>query len=153
MSVIARRPAIGFLAALAALTVCSNVLAQPLPAGRRVALNGYDPVSYFTAGHPEKGSNAFWFAYDDAIYFFKSAEHRAMFAAEPDRYAPQYAGFCAAALSKGYKVEADPEAWRIVDGKLYLLAFKERLPLLQLDPAAIVDKADANWPRLRDVPN
>ena len=60
---------------------------------QRIALSGYDPVSYFTAGRPEKGSPEFAAPFDDATYWFKSAEHRAMFLADPDRYAPQYSGF------------------------------------------------------------
>ena len=122
------------------------------PAGRRIALSGYDPVAYFTDGRPEKGSNAFWFAFDDAVYLFRSAEHRAMFAADPERYAPQYDGFCAAGVSKGYKTEPDPEAWVIANGKLYVLMLKERVPDFKRDTAAFVDKADANWPMLRDAP-
>src|SRR5215510_8143929 len=102
--------------------------AEAPPAGRRVALSGYDPVAYFTDGRPAQGSDAFWFAFDDAIYLFRSAEHRAMFAADPERYAPQYSGFCAAGISKGYKVEPDPEAWVIANGKLYVLMLKERVP-------------------------
>jgi len=124
----------------------------PPPAGRRVALSGYDPVSYFTDGQPQKGSDAFWFAFDDAVYLFRSAEHQAMFAADPERYAPQYDGFCAAGVSKGYKVEPDPEAWVIANGRLYVLMLKERVPDFQRDTAAFVDKADANWPALRDAP-
>ena len=123
-----------------------------LPVGRRIALSGYDPVAYFTDGRPEMGSNAFWFAFDDAVYLFRSAEHRAMFAADPERYAPQYDGFCAAGVSKGYKTEPDPEAWVIANGKLYVLMLKERVPDFKRDTAAFVDKADANWPTLRDAP-
>jgi len=122
------------------------------PAGRRIALSGYDPVAYFTDGRPEKGSNAFWFAFDDAVYLFRSAEHRAMFAADPERYAPQYDGFCAAGVSKGYKTEPDPEAWVIANGKLYVISLKERVPDFKRDTAVFVDKADANWPGLRDAP-
>src|SRR2546426_853042 len=70
---------------------------------KRVALSGYDPVAYFTDGHPEKGSEAFAATYDDATYWFKSAEHRAQFLADPDRYAPQFGGFCAINVSRGKK--------------------------------------------------
>jgi hypothetical protein len=122
------------------------------PAGRRIALSGYDPVSYFTDGRPEKGSDAFWFAFDDAVYLFRSAEHRAMFESDPERYAPQYSGFCAAGISKGYKAEPDPEAWVIANGKLYVLMLKERAPDFKRDTATFVDKADANWPELRNAP-
>src|SRR5262249_48945514 len=126
MSGISRRIFLSHSAVAAATLVgpaLSRAYAAP-PAGRRIALSGYDPVSYFTDGRPEKGSDAFWFAFDDAVYLFRSAEHRTMFAADPERYAPQYDGFCAAGVSKGYKVEPDPEAWVIANGKLYVLSLK-----------------------------
>jgi hypothetical protein len=98
---------------------------SPSPvAAKRVALSGYDPVSYFTEGHPEKGRSEFTFAFDDAIYWFKNVEHRAMFAADPEHYAPQYAGFCTITVSRGGKFEADPEAWKIWDDKLFVFGSK-----------------------------
>jgi len=148
-----------FLVMIAGLTVIavpagSGDAAAETPAlGRRVALRGYDPVAYFTLGRPEKGDDAFWFAFDDAIYHFKTAEHRAKFAADPERYAPQYAGFCAASVSKGEKHEPDPEAWAIVNGKLYVVALKERIEQFKRDPDSFIAKANANWPRLRHTPS
>jgi YHS domain-containing protein len=118
-----------------------------------VALRGYDPVSYFTKGRPEKGEARFWFAFDDAVYQFANADHRALFAADPERYAPQYAGFCAAGLSEGYKHEPDPEAWAIIDGKLYVVALKERIIEFRQHPERFIGKADVNWPRLRAMPH
>jgi hypothetical protein len=147
-----------FLSNTAAIVVAIAVLsplaarAATLPAGRRVALSGYDPVAYFTDGRPVKGSDEFWFAFDDAVYLFHSAEHRGMFAADPERYAPQYSGFCAAGVSKGYKTEPDPEAWVIANGKLYVLMLKERVPDFKNDPVAFIEKANANWPGLWDAP-
>lgn len=155
MRKIARRSFLALIAGVAVLTVSAEfgtADAQTPPSGRRVALSGYDPVSYFTPGRPEKGNDALWFAFDDAIYHFKSAEHRAIFAAEPEHYAPQYAGFCAAGLSKGYKEEPDPEAWAIVNGKLYVVALKERIAQFKQNPDSFIDKANMNWPRLRNAP-
>src|SRR4051812_32749156 len=86
----------------------------------RVALSGYDPVTYFTPGRPEKGLPEFSAPFDDAIYWFTSAEHRAIFVGDPDRYAPQFNAFCAVMVSRGTKREADPEAWAIMEGKLYV---------------------------------
>jgi YHS domain-containing protein len=120
--------------------------------GKRVALDGYDPVSYFTAGSPEKGSDAFIATYDDATYWFKSDEHRALFVADPDRYAPQFNGFCAINISRGKKYEADPEAWVIADGKLYVFAAKEGVPIFRQQTASIVQKAVEHWPELRKEP-
>ena len=155
MFTIARRSFLLLIAVLAVLTVSAELDAagaQTSPSGRRVALSGYDPVAYFKLGRPEKGNAAFWFAFDDVIYHFMSAEHREIFAAEPERYARQYAGFCAAGLSKGEKHEPDPEAWAIVNGKLYVVALKERIEQFKKDPDSFINKANANWPRLRDGP-
>ena len=77
--------------------------------GMRVAISGYDPVAYFTDGHPVKGSPAFSFPFDGAVYYFASAEHQKLFTADPDRYAPYYSGYCAVGVSVGMKLEADPE--------------------------------------------
>jgi YHS domain-containing protein len=118
----------------------------------RIALDGYDPVAYFTDGHPVKGSQEFTFAFDDAVYYFNSAEHRAMFAADPDRYAPQYSGYCAVSVSIGKKVHADPEAWIISDGKLFVFGGKEGVPMFAQDSVAIVRQADAKWPTVRNSP-
>jgi hypothetical protein len=135
----------------AACLVAAPLAAETLPVGRRIAVGGYDPVAYFADGQPQKGSEAFWFAFDDAVYLFKSAEHRARFIADPERYAPQYAGFCAAGVSKGYKTEPDPEAWAILNGKLNLFQLKDRVPGFKQD-TAFIDKANSNWPGLKDTP-
>ena len=118
----------------------------------RIALDGYDPVAYFTDCRPVKGSQEFTFAFDGAVYYFKSAEHRTMFAADPDRYAPQYSGYCAISVSMGKKVRADPEAWIISDGKLFVFGAKEGVPNFAQDSAAIVRQADAEWPTVRNSP-
>jgi len=133
----------------ACLAAAAPVAAEMLPAGRRIAIGGYDPVAYFADGQPQKGSDAFWFAFDDAVYLFKNAEHRARFAADPERYAPQYAGFCAGGVSKGYKVEPDPEAWAVLNGKLYLFQFKDRVPEFRKRIAEVAAKADTNWPTVK----
>jgi len=121
-------------------------------AEKRLALKGYDPVSYFTEGRPEKGSAEFQAAFDDATYWFKNAEHRAMFVADPDHYAPQFRGFCTVTLSHGQKYEADPEAWAIADGKLYVFGAKEAVPIFQAQTDSIVEKASDNWAKLRNTP-
>ena len=136
---------------VAASLYCGGALAQhSVPSvGARIALKGYDPISYFTDGKPEKGSSEFTFAFDDTTYWFKSAEHRDKFAADPERYAPQFDGFCTIQLSRGLKVEADPEAWAITNGKLYVFSGKRGVPVFKEQPVAIADKARENWPKLR----
>ena len=118
-------------------------------AEKRLALKGYDPVSYFTEDRPEHGSAEYQAAFDDATYWFKNAEHRAMFVADPDHYAPQFRGFCTVTLTHGQKYEADPEAWAIADGKLYVFGAKEAVPIFQAQTAGIIEKATENWAKLR----
>ena len=123
--------------------------AQNLPPANRIEIKGYDPISYFTDGKPEKGSSDFTFAFDDTVYWFKSAEHRDKFAASPERYAPQFDGYCAIQVSRGRKVEADPEAWTITNGKLYVFSGKGGVPVFHKEPVAIAEKASENWPKVR----
>jgi hypothetical protein len=121
-------------------------------AEKRVALSGYDPVSYFTDGHPEKGSADYSATFDDATYWFKNPEHRALFVADPDHYAPRFSGYCTIYLSRGEKHEADPEAWAIAGGKLYVFSAKQGVPVFQQQTAEIIYKATQNWPDVRKSP-
>jgi hypothetical protein len=113
-----------------------------------LALRGYDPVAYFTEGRPERGSPEFAAEFDDAIYWFKTPEHRATFLGDPDRYAPQYAGYCAITLARGAKLEADPEAWTISDGRLYVFGAPQGVAMFHQQMAGFVEQASANWPAL-----
>ena len=120
--------------------------------GKRLALSGYDPVSYFIDGHPEKGSAEYQASYDDATYWFKTAEHRATFVTDPDHYAPQFRGFCTVMLSRGTKYEADPEAWAIAAGRLYVFGSKASVSVFRAQTASVIEKATDNWAKLRDSP-
>ena len=82
-----------------------------------LAIRGYDPVAYYQQSAPVKGSSQFSFQWQGATWLFASADNRDRFQAEPERYAPQYGGYCAYAVSKGRTASIDPEAWKIVDGK------------------------------------
>jgi YHS domain-containing protein len=115
----------------------------------RTGLWGYDPVSYFTAGHPEQGSAEFSFRFDDTTYWFASEEHRKMFAVDPERYAPQFKGYCALSVARGLKIEADPEAWAIWNGKLFVFGSKDAAPEFKANPGQIADKANAAWTSLK----
>jgi YHS domain-containing protein len=148
-----RRAFIGAFAAVMAAAPRAVPAAEPArEKAERVALKGYDPVSYFTNGHPEKGSREFTASYDDATYWFKNAEHRAQFVADPERYAPQFDGFCAITVSRGGKYEPDPEAWSIAGGKLYVFGSKDGVPLFRQQRTKIIAQANANWPALRTEP-
>lgn len=116
-----------------------------------VAIKGYDPVAYFTKGRPVRGTEEFEHEWQNAKWRFSNAEHRDLFAGEPDRYAPRYGGFCAGGMALGWKAPIDPEAWVIVDGRLYLNYSKGGRDDFAEDPAPQIAEADANWERLREV--
>ena len=150
MTPISRRTALLRLACLAVIAGGPARAADGVSAGtRRIALGGYDPVSYFEDGKPMKGSVKYSHNFDDVTYTFRSPGHRDKFAANPEKYAPQYAGYCAGGVSKGYKVEPDPEAWLIADGKLYVFQYKDRVPEFRKKIAEVAAKADTNWPALK----
>jgi YHS domain-containing protein len=116
----------------------------------RTALSGYDPVSYFTAGHPEQGSAALSYPYDMTNYLFVSDKHRRMFAANPDRYAPRFRGYCATGVASGEKPEGDPNLWAIYRGKLLVFGNQQAKSTFEADPAGVFQKANANWRTLRN---
>jgi YHS domain-containing protein len=140
-----------FISAAVIFAFSTGAMAQSAApsTGARVALKGYDPVSYFTAGKPEQGSKEYSFAFDDTTYWFKSADHRDKFAAEPEHYAPQFDGYCAIQLSRGHKVEADPQAWAITNGKLYVFSMVKGIQKFHSESAEIIPKANENAGMLR----
>ncbi len=111
-----------------------------------VAIAGADPVAYFTAGDYVPGDAAYTYDWNGATWQFASAENQALFAADPEKYAPQYGGFCAWAVSQGYTAPIDPTAWKIVDGKLYLNYDKKIQAKWEKDIPGNITKADGNWP-------
>ncbi len=142
-------------AALAALVVVA-IAAPALADGpvyktwRGIAIKGYDPVAYHTERRPVKGSEAFEYEWNGATWRFASAEHRDLFAAEPERYAPAYGGYCAYGVAQGYKPKIDPEAWTIVDDRLYLNLSKQIQNKWEQDIPGYIAQADAIWPTIRD---
>lgn len=110
------------------------------------AIDGYDPVAYFTEKQPVQGKPGISYDWDDRRYLFSSTKHKELFAAHPERYEPQFAGLCAGGVSKGKKLKADPNIWRIVDGKLYVFSIQQKS-----DEAAIalVASANARWKDIR----
>ena len=113
------------------------------------AIDGYDPVAYFTQGRPVEGESEFAHDWMDATWYFASAENRDRFAAAPDKYAPQYGGYCAWAVAHGYTAKIDPAAWTIVDDKLYLNYSKDVQSQWLQDIPGNIAKGDANWPKIR----
>ncbi len=116
----------------------------------RVAIHGYDTVAYFTEGKPLKGKSEFEQVWRDTQWHFASAGNRDLFTANPDRYTPQYGGYCALGLAAGEFADADPEAWTIVDGKLYLNNTKDFRVVWRKAPEAHIGNANYNWTKNRD---
>ena len=117
--------------------------------GPEVAIKGYDTVAYFKLGKAVKGSESFTFRWHDVTWQFSTQEHRDLFAAEPARYAPQYDGYCAWAMTEARLALTDPEVWKIVDGKLYLNCSRQAFEKWSTDIPGNIKKADENWPELR----
>jgi YHS domain-containing protein len=136
--------------ALTPVAFATPVLANKAPIwtsfGSNVAISGYDPVAYFTLGRPTQGSATFKTTYQGAEFRFANAANRAAFVANPARYAPQYGGYCAFAVSQGGTAGIDPTAWSIVDGKLYLNLNRAIQTRWQGDQANFIAAANRNWP-------
>src|SRR5215472_12970635 len=115
-------------------------------------ISGYDPVAYFTDGKPMRGSGYHVALHDGVTYAFTTKEHKKMFEANPQKYLPAYGGYCAYGAAAGMKVVVDPEAWKIVDGVLYLIQDKDIQKKWENVIPGNIKKADANWPKIKDKP-
>jgi YHS domain-containing protein len=111
-----------------------------------LAVQGYDVVAYFTEGKPVKGNPQFTSTHGGGTYHFASAEHKAAFDKEPAKYAPQFGGFCAWAVSKNSTASIEPDAFQVVGGRLLLQYDKGIRDKFNKDTAGNLAKADANWP-------
>lgn len=148
-----------FLAALCVLFSASGLLAPRWAAAQSpaeintlesggVAIKGYDPVAYFTEGKPVKGSKEFTAMFKGAAWHFSSAENKAKFEAEPEKYAPAYGGYCAYGVASGYLVKIEPDAWAIRDSKLYLNYDRSVQAEWAKSPEKYIEAADKAWPKL-----
>ena len=111
-------------------------------------IRGYDVVSYFTDGKPAKGDRSHAVMWKGAMWYFSSRKNRSAFEMNPVAYAPQYGGYCAWAVSRGYTASVVPEAWQIVDNRLYLcysLSVRDRW---SRDIPGNIASGDANWPKV-----
>jgi YHS domain-containing protein len=111
-----------------------------------LALSGYDSVAYFTENKPVKGKSAHSTQYKGAEWRFKSAEHLALFVVDPNKYAPQYGGYCAWAAAHNSASKGDPLAWTIYEDKLYLNYDKDIRVLWLADIVDKIAAADTIWP-------
>ncbi|GKS59562.1 hypothetical protein YTPLAS18_30890 [Nitrospira sp.] len=113
-------------------------------------ISGYDPVSYFTDGKPMRGSGYHVTEHDGVTYAFTNEKHRKLFAENPLKYLPAYGGFCAYGVAVGKKFVADPEVWKVVDGKLYLNLDKGIQEKWEKDVPGHITKADVNWADIKN---
>jgi YHS domain-containing protein len=111
----------------------------------QLAIHGYDAVAY-TTNAAVRGDAQFEHRWNGAVWRFATAANRERFAAEPEKYAPQFGGYCAWAVSRGYTADIDPEAFRIVDGRLYLNYSKSVRRMWERDIPGNIAKAEAHWP-------
>ena len=109
------------------------------------AIDGYDPVSYFTSDQAERGSPDITTEWNGAVWRFTTEEHRDAFTENPEKYAPQYGGFCALGMAHGGDVPTNPEAWTIWEGKLYLNMIKEVSITWRYTPDKLIERADLKW--------
>jgi YHS domain-containing protein len=147
---------LGTVAAVLAIALPAALPPQPALAAQaaiytppfsKLALEGYDPVSYFD-GQPARGDAKFTATRQGAQYHFASARNLARFQANPDAFLPQYGGYCAWAVSNGYTAKGDPTAWKVVNGKLYLNYDATVQKRWVADIPGNIAKADHNWPQV-----
>lgn len=112
-----------------------------------LGLKGYDAVAYFTENRAVSGNEQYQHTWNGARWYFASAENRDRFAQDPERYAPQYGGYCAFAVSHGYTADGDPNVWKIVAEKLYLNYNREARQMWEEDIPGNISKGNENWPR------
>ncbi|MFN8353164.1 MAG: YHS domain-containing (seleno)protein [Spirosomataceae bacterium] len=114
-----------------------------------VAVRGYDVVAYFTDSSAVKGTAQYKHWWMESWWYFASQEHLTSFKTNPEKYAPQYGGYCAYGTADGHKAPTQPDAWTITDGKLYLNYNKKVMELWRKDQPGFIEKADKNWPLLK----
>ena len=111
----------------------------------KLMLKGHDPVAYFTDGRHVPGNPAFRSEIDGVTYRFASAEHKAMFDKDPEKYAPQFGGFCSNGIVYGIPWGGDPDNWKIIDGKLYIFGGESSQRYFLMDEAKNLELAHKYW--------
>jgi enamine deaminase RidA (YjgF/YER057c/UK114 family)/YHS domain-containing protein len=122
----------------------------------KLSISGYDPVAYFTDGKPVQGKSDFEYLWHKSRWRFASSEHRDLFSKDPQHYAPQYDGYCAMGVTNdaaAHKDTVDPEAWAIVDGKLYLVHNSYWLAQWREQAKEYIKRADADWQTVANLPD
>ena len=116
------------------------------------AINGYDPVSYYKESKPVKGAREYSYEWKNVTWYFASKENLSTFKTNPGKYAPQFGGYCAYGMAKGHKASTEPDAWTIVDDKLYLNHNRDVLSKWKGNQNELIKQADGQWPNVKQDP-
>ena len=147
---LARGSLLGATFSISLIVGCVPALAtEPVNTGYfgGIAIMGYDPVAYFTEGRAMRGSEEFSYDWLGTPWQFANAKHRALFIEDPTKYAPQYGGYCVGEVAeKGATINIDPEAWAIIEGKLYLGYGRNFMEKFEAKSGDFLARAEANWP-------
>lgn len=151
-----KQPVFKLSSLLLAVLVFSAFKVQAAPVDQNldkdgVAIHGYDPVAYFSNSQPTPGDAKYTAIHNDATYRFSSSANRDTFRASPDKYLPQFGGFCAYGVAVRKKLDGDPQAWRIVEGKLYLNLNPDVQKKWLDDIPGNLGKANENWPKIKNT--
>ena len=133
----------GFYAVTPATAAKAEIFA---PGGK--AIRGTDPVAYFSQGKPVAGKPDFTYEWKGATWYFSSAANRDRFKENPERWAPQYGGYCAYGVAQGYAVKIEVDQWSVVDGKLYLNYSRSVQRTWKQDIPGYIREANKNWPKV-----
>jgi hypothetical protein len=143
---------VGLLLLAAVLSACGTPSAtQRNSAGQDVMLLGHDPVMYFTAGVSVRGDPKIQSTVAQRTYYFSNVANKRSFDAAPEKFEPQYGGFCASGAAYGIKLGSDPTEWRIADGRLYVFGDVLGRTAWEIDPAWNIERGDQMWPEAKDV--
>jgi YHS domain-containing protein len=129
------------------LTNCAKTdnFKQISTSAENIAIKGYDTVAYFADEGAVKGDPKFEFVWNGAKWLFSNSENLEKFKANPEQFAPQFGGYCSFAVSKGYTADGDPEAWKMVDGKLYLNYNQEVKKMWEAEQEKRIKDGEKNW--------
>ena len=116
-----------------------------------VAIKGYDPVAFFSQAKPVMGTKVFSYRWKDATWLFSSEENRAAFEATPEKFAPQYGGYCAYGTAEGHKAPTEANTWTIVNDRLYFNYNTNVKKMWMKNQVNFINKADMNWPKIKNA--
>lgn len=138
--------------AVLALFVVLNIHAQksPIYVANGKAIKGYDPVGFFNQSKPIMGKDSLMLQWNGANWYFADRKNLEAFKAAPEKYAPQYGGYCAYGTSQGHKAPTEVGTWSVVDGKLYFNYNQKVKEMWVKDQPGLIKKADENWPMIKD---